>query len=67
MTGPGQNMAAKFGPGGPDVAAIFDPRMEFCCQTWSPCTLQNVLLLVGPNMVAIIHPVLGPNLAAIWS
>ena len=40
--GPGQNMAAKFGPGGPGVAAIFDPRIEFCCRF---PTFQNLLLL----------------------
>ena len=35
-------MAATFGPGGPGVAAIFDPRMEFCC---SFPTFQNVLYI----------------------
>ena len=60
-----QSFAAKLGPRGPDVAAIFGLRTEFCCQIWSHSAIfgptawdkiwqQNSVL--GPNMAAILLP-----------
>ena len=46
--GPELNTAAKFGPRGPDVAAIFGPT------AWDQIWQQNSVLV--PNMAAIFRP-----------
>ena len=53
------NMAATFGPGGPNVAVRFLlPDLVPLCKMWSYCLVpiwqQNSVL--GPNKVAIFHP-----------
>jgi len=68
-------MAAIFGPGRPDVAAIFGPRTEFCCQIWSHSAIFGPTAwdqnwqhnsVLGPKLIWQQYFVLGPNMVAIF-